>query len=115
MGGIDDIPNAVWNREIVPVSNAEIATSTEKKVIPQESEKNYGEDLLKKYFVRHLLIMIVMHGSLTFNYFLLIYLTNSFEKIYITAIFLAVSEIIGFFISGYLLERFGIRKVFIIS
>ena len=58
---------------------------------------------------------MVLHGSVTFNYFLLSYLTNLFVQIYTTAFYATFSEIIGYFVSGYLIERFGVRKAFLIS
>ena len=46
---------------------------------------------------------------------MLIYLTNLFTQVYITALSAAISEMLGYIVSGWLLERFGLRKSSIIS
>ena len=46
---------------------------------------------------------------------MLIYLTNLFTQVYITALSAAISEMVGFLVSGWLLERFGLRNSSIIA
>jgi len=61
---------------------------------------------------RHIFIIIFLHSTTTSNWFLLSYLTNVFKQVYVTALVSAVSEIIGYTVSGYVLERFGIVIAF---
>ena len=69
----------------------------------------------RKYFTRNVIITVLGQISAVSNFFLLSYLVNSFEQIYTTAILYALSQTLGFTVSGWLLERFGVRKCYLIA
>ena len=98
-----------------------VAGSTEKKgnlsqikspEKQQVTELDEIEEVQKKYMWRHIFIVMFLQATTTSNWFLLSYLTNVFTQVYVTAIVSAVSEIIGYSVSGLILERFGIIVAF---
>ncbi len=59
--------------------------------------------------------MVIAQVSATSNFFLLSYLANLFSQVYLTAVSAALAECLGYVLSGWLLQKFGLRHSFIIS
>ena len=66
-------------------------------------------DLQRRYYCSNFLVMVSVQTTSLFNLTLLSYLTNRFEQVYLTAIMSISSDIISIFISGVLIEKFGVR------
>jgi len=73
------------------------------------------EEFKTKYFARHFIIYLVASICVQANFFLLSYLTNLFTQVYVAAVSSAISMLIGSSLSGWLLERVGLRASFIIT
>ena len=57
--------------------------------------------------------MIVVWLSCSFNYFLIIYLINTFKRVYACAMASSVSEMLAYAVSGVFYEQFGARITFV--
>ena len=49
------------------------------------------------------------------NYYLILYLVNTFEMIYVCALCSAASEMLSYFVSGYVFDYLGARKTYFAS
>jgi len=57
--------------------------------------------------------MALIWFTASFNYFLIMFLVNEFEKVYLTALASSMSDFIAYGFSGYLYEKFGARQTFV--
>ena len=67
-----------------------------------------------KIFI-NLIIMSLVWLACSFGYYLILSLTNTFSKIYITAYTSSLSEMIAYVLGGVFFERIGVKKSLIIS
>ena len=58
------------------------------------------------------MIMALIWFTASFNYFLIMFLVNEFEMVYLTALASSLSEFVAYGSSGYLYEKFGARLTF---
>ena len=58
------------------------------------------------------MVMIVVWLSCSFNYFLIIYLVNTFKKVYACAMASSISEMLAYAFSGIFYEKFGVKTTF---
>ena len=59
--------------------------------------------------------MMVVWLTASFDYYLIAYLVNTFEKVYSSAIASSVSELVAYAVSGYFYSLFGARVTFVVS
>ena len=59
--------------------------------------------------------MAILWGVITFNYYLIMFLVNSFEQVFFIAIMIGIAEIVAFAISGCLLDKIGVKSTFLVS
>ena len=62
-----------------------------------------------------MLIMAIIWSSSMTNYYLILYLVNTFEMIYVCALCSAASEMLSYFVSGYVFDYLGARKTYFAS
>ena len=60
-------------------------------------------------------IMVLIWLTSGFNYFLIMFLVNTFTRVYICAVASSISELIAYPISGLLYAKFGAKKTFAVS
>ena len=61
------------------------------------------------------MIMMVIWLTSSFDYYLIIYLVNTFKRVYVCAVASSISEIMAYALSGYFYTKFGARKTFATS
>ena len=120
---------AVWNKTTEMVFNADdfrmdetidkldgsnsSLTSTKGEVAVTSSESRERPTLM--YFLRqrqiliNVLVMAFIWLSTSFNYYLIQYLINSFEAVYMSAIGSSIADIAAITVSAFLYERYGIK------
>ena len=59
--------------------------------------------------------MIIAWTVTVFNYYLIMFLANTFEQVYVTALFLSLGDIIAYAIGGVLVKRLGAKHTLFIS
>ena len=68
----------------------------------------------RKIFL-NLVNLTVVWLATAFGYYLLLTLTNSFDKVYMTGLVSSFSEMIGYILSGLFAERIGVKISLIVS
>ena len=53
--------------------------------------------------------MIIGWAVSSFNFYLVMYLANTFERVYVTALFLSLADIAAYVIGGILVREFGAK------
>ena len=53
--------------------------------------------------------MIIGWAVCSFNFYLVMYLANTFEQVYVTALFLSFADIVAYVIGGILVKKFGAK------
>ena len=71
--------------------------------------------LRQRRILANLLIMMVVWLSSAFGNYLLLYLVNTFEKVYVTAIASSLASQAGYAVSGAYYMKFGARVTFVSS
>ena len=59
--------------------------------------------------------MMIAWTVTSFNYYLIMFLANTFEQVYVTALFLSLADIIAYAIGGVLVKKFGAKRTLFIS
>ena len=59
--------------------------------------------------------MAVFWGVIIFNYYLIMFLVNSFEQVYFIALMISVAELVAFVISGCLVDKIGVKSTFLFA
>ena len=72
------------------------------------------EQFKKQYFWYNFTLTLLVSMLLTFNYHMLSYLTTLFKQVYLTALLSMVSELIAYIASGFVFEKLGIVKTYLI-
>ena len=99
------------------VTGAEI----EAKLAPEIEEKDGQTTPPAMYYLRqrkilsNLLIMMVIWLSSSFDYYLIMYLVNTFKKVYVSAVASSLSEMVAYAVSGAYYMKLGARLTFISS
>ena len=63
----------------------------------------------------NLLIMVTIWGVTVFNYYMITYLENTFEQVYIIALMVCAADILGYSTGGVLLKKVGVKRTFFLS
>ena len=66
----------------------------------------------KRYFCRNFILMTIVQITCMFNFYLLSYLINLFEQVYVTGIMVMSSDILSYMIAGYIFEKLGAKVSF---
>ena len=71
--------------------------------------------LKQRKILINLLIMIFIWLTSSFDYFLIMFLVNTFQRVYICAIASSISELFAYAISGYFYSYFGAKMTLTVS
>ena len=63
----------------------------------------------------NLAMMSVVWAVTSFNFYLITFLTNTFEQVNLTALFVGIADIAGYLISGVLVKKIGAKRTLILS
>ena len=69
--------------------------------------------LRQKKIAYNMFIMMFIWVISMINYYLILYLVNTFERVYIGAIASSFSEMCAYLISGYIYDYLGAKKTYI--
>ena len=58
----------------------------------------------------NLALMTVAWVVTSFNFYLITFLANSFEQVYVTALCLSMADVVGYLISGVLVKKIGAKR-----
>ena len=61
----------------------------------------------RQYFCRNFIIMTIVQITSLFNFYLLSYLINLFEQVYVTALITVSFDAVAYVVGGYILEKLG--------
>ena len=59
--------------------------------------------------------MVVIWGVAAFNFYLIMFLANTFEQVYLTALCLSIADIVSYAISSVLVEKINIKRTLFVS
>ena len=62
-----------------------------------------------RYFFRNFILMTIVQITCMFNFYLLSYLINLFDQVYVTGIMVLTSDIVSYVIAGYVFEKLGAK------
>ena len=62
----------------------------------------------------NLAIMIYLWGVSIFNFYMLMYLVNSFKQVYMTALMLGIADLLAYLTGGLLVAKIGIKTSFFV-
>lgn len=97
------------------------ASEIETKLATEGEEKEEQATPPAMHFIRqkriltNLLIMMVIWLSSSFDYYLIMYLVNTFKKVYVSAIASSLSEMAAYAVSGAYYMKLGARVTFVSS
>ena len=63
----------------------------------------------------NLFAMIVISGVVVFNFFMILFLANTFERVYEIGLIFSIADIISYLLGGILAEKSGVRTTFGLS
>ena len=63
----------------------------------------------RRYFCRNFILMTIVQITCMFNFYLLSYLVNLFEQVYVTGILVMSADIISQVIAGCIFEKLGAK------
>lgn len=58
--------------------------------------------------------MATLYGAVNFNSLLLIFLVNTFDQVYVTALMISIADMLAFISSGIIVEKHGVKVAFLI-
>ena len=59
--------------------------------------------------------MIIMWTVSQFNFYLIMFLANTFEQVYLTALFVGLAGLLAYICSGFLVKCFGTKATLCLS
>ena len=71
--------------------------------------------LKQRKILINLIIMSLVWLACSFGYYLILSLTNTFSKIYITAYTSSISEIVAYAVGGLLFQKCGVKKSLVLT
>ena len=63
----------------------------------------------RQHFCHNFILMTIVQITCMFNFYLLSYLINLFEQVYVTGIMALSSDIFSYVIAGYVFEKLGAK------
>ena len=57
-------------------------------------------------------IMVTIWGVTIFNFYLILYLLNTFDQVYTISLMVCFADILGYMIAGILIRKFGVKRTF---
>ena len=73
------------------------------------------ETLSKRDVKCNMTLMTVVWAVVSFNFYLITFLANTFEQVYVTALCLSLADIFGYIINGILGKKIGAKKTLFLS
>ena len=61
------------------------------------------------------MLMVVIWAAASFNFYLLIFIANTFEQGYVTGLFIAIADVVSYAISGLLVEKTSTKRTIFVS